>query len=76
MRAVGLAWVCNSAGSHCIMQGSQRHSIAGISIRAFDIYLIYSSVLGLVGGVLFELVVVSRVRCRSRLRRAACRIPV
>ena len=61
MRAVGLAWVCNSAGSHCIMQDSQRHSIAGISIRAFDISNLQPTVLGLVGGVLFELVVVSRV---------------
>ena len=56
MRAVGLAWVCKSAGSHCIMQDSQRHSIAGITIRAFDISNLKSSVLGLVGGVLLELV--------------------
>ena len=50
MRAVGLAWVCNSAGNHCIMQDSQRHSIAKFTIRANQIVNVYSSVLGLEGG--------------------------
>ena len=60
MRVVGLAWVCNSAGSHCVIQDSQRHSIAGISIRAFDIY----PVLGLVGGVFLNWLLSARA-CAS-----------